>query len=162
MEFAAIKTPDQLTAFITKFGPLTNDKRQAAIDLIEEARRMRECMKDKRASPGRSLNLSSLLIRNPKTDELEISMTPRSLLDALWLQFQQSQASGAVFRTCPLCLGSFAAGGNTGRARKAQFCSPEHRKRYHSLARTDPSMRARHQAASVLKKRQPIRRGERK
>jgi hypothetical protein len=164
-EFAAIKTPDELTTFITKFGPLTDDKRQMAIDLIEEARRMQKCMKDKSASPSRSLNLSSLLVRDRKTGELEISMTPRSLLDALWLQFQQLQRSGAVFRICPLCQESFVAGGNSGRPGKAQFCSPEHRKRYHSLARSNPSMRSRRQSTSrppAPKKRRSTRRGKHK
>jgi hypothetical protein len=171
-EFAAIKTPDELTAFITKFGPLTHDKRQVAIDLLEEARRMRECVQDKRESPGKSLNLSTLLIRDRKTGELEVETTPRSLLDALWLQFQHELASGADFRICPLCKEPFAAGGETGRPRKAQFCSPEHRKRYNSLARSNPSMKARRQASRSTsrpaaprkrpKKRRPTRRGKHK
>jgi hypothetical protein len=167
-EFAAIKTPDELTAFITKFGPLTHNKRQVAIDLLDEAQRMRKCMQDKNESPTRNLSLNSLLLRDRKTGELELSITPRSLLDALWLQFQHELASGADFRICPLCKEPFAAGGETGRPRKAQFCSPEHRKRYNSLARSNPSMKARRRVSGstsrplALKKRRPTRRGKHK
>jgi hypothetical protein len=141
-KFAAAKTPSQLLTFVAEFGPLTNAKHQAVIELLDEAQQMRECMQADKAEPFfRNLDLKAHLIKDRKTGELETSITPSSLLDALWWQFQQSQLSGANFRQCPHCGSLFAAGGNSGRLRNAEFCSPEHRKRFNSLARSNPALR---------------------
>jgi hypothetical protein len=141
-EFAAAKTPGDLVRFITKYGPLTGKKRQSVFTQLDEAQTMRECMNGKR-TPLRSLDLWSVLLQNPKTGEAEVSFRPRSLIDALWVQYHHSQSSGAEFRTCPHCGTYFAVGGNSGRLRNAEFCSPEHRKRFNSLARSNPALRKR-------------------
>ena len=140
-EFAAAKTPGDLVRFITKYGPLTRKKRQSVFTQLDEAQTMRECMNGKR-TPLRSLDLWSVLLQNPKTGEAEVSFRPRSLIDALWVQYHHSQSSGAGFRTCPHCGTLFAVGGNSRRLRNAEFCSPEHRKRFNSLKRSDPALRA--------------------
>jgi hypothetical protein len=140
-DFAELKTPTDLLTFTAKYGPLKRDQ-DAIIFLLDEARQMRECMAGKKGEPY-SRTLTALLYKDRQTGELEIEVTPTSLLDALWLQFQQAQSSDAVFKTCPYCKKSFAAGGNSGRLRNAEFCSPEHRKRFNSLARSDPALRER-------------------
>jgi hypothetical protein len=140
-DFAELKTPVDLLNFITKYGPLSRDQ-NAIIFLLDEARQIRECMAGKKGEPY-SRTLTALLYKDRQTGELEIEVTPMSLLDALWLQFQHAQSSDAVFKTCPYCKKSFAAGGNSGRLRNAEFCSPEHRKRYNSLARSNPALRER-------------------
>jgi hypothetical protein len=143
-KFAAVKTPTELLDFVTKFGPLTNAKRQAVIELLDEAQQMRECMRADKAEPFyRHLDLKAHLIKDRKTGELDTSVTPSSLLDALWLQFQQSQSSGADFRECPFCHSLFSVGGNSGRLRNTEFCSSEHRKRFNSWARSNPALRER-------------------
>jgi hypothetical protein len=108
-DFAAVKTSADLVSFITKYGPLTREKRQIVLTLLDQAQTMHECMKGKRA-PLQSVSLSSLLYQNPKTGEAEVLLTPSSLLDALWLQYQHSQSSGATFRNCPHCGAHFAVG----------------------------------------------------
>jgi hypothetical protein len=138
-EFAKIKTPDELLNFTAKYGPLSKG-RNAIIFLLDEARQMRECMRGKKGEPY-SRTLTALLYKDRESGQLEISVTPTSLLDALWLQFQYSQSSDAVFKTCPYCKKPFAAGGNSGRLRNAEFCSPEHRKRFNSLARSNPALK---------------------
>jgi hypothetical protein len=140
-DFAELKTPTDLLSFTTKYGPLSRDQ-NAIIFLLDEARQMRECMVGKKGEPY-SRTLTALLYKDRQTGELEIEVTPMSLLDALWLQFQHAQSSDAVFKTCPYCKKSFAAGGNSGRLRNAEFCSPEHRKRFNSLARSDPALKER-------------------
>jgi hypothetical protein len=141
-KFAAVKTPTELLGFVTKFGPLTNAKRQVVIELLAEAQQMRECMRADKAEPFlRNLDLKARLIKDRKTGELDTSVTPSSLLDALWLQFQQSQSSGADFRECVRCGSLFSVGGNSGRLRFAKFCSDEHRKEFNSLARSNPTLR---------------------
>jgi hypothetical protein len=143
-KFAAVKTPTELVEFVAKFGLLTNAKHQAVIELLDEAQQMRECMRaDKAEAFSRHLDLKAHLIKDRKTGELDTSVTPSSLLDALWLQFQQSQSSGAVFRECPFCHSLFSVGGNSGRLRNTEFCSPEHRKRFNSWARSNPALRER-------------------
>jgi hypothetical protein len=140
-DFAGLKTPADLLNFVTQFGPLSRDQ-NAIIFLLDEAKQMRECMRADKAEPFfRNLDLKAHLIKDRKTGELETSITPSSLLDALWLQFQQSQLSGSDFRECPYCDSLFSVGGNSGRLRNAEFCSPEHRKRFNSLARSDPALR---------------------
>jgi len=140
-KFASLQTKGELLNFIAKFGPLTNEKHQAVLRLLYEAEQMRECTQDDRFLYNRDLNLTVSLSKKRKMGELETLMTPSSLLDALWLQFQHSKSSGAEFRTCPFCKEIFAAGGSSGRLRNAEFCSPEHRKRFNSLARSNPKMR---------------------
>src|SRR6516162_1348810 len=113
-EFAAAQTPGDLVRFITKYGPLTRKKRQNVFTQLDAAQTMRECMNGKR-TPLQSLDLWSVLFQNPKTGEAEVSFRPRSLIDALWVQYHHSQSSGAGFRTCPHCGTLFAVGGNSGR-----------------------------------------------
>jgi hypothetical protein len=139
-EFAAAKTPGDLVRFITKYGPLTRKKRQNVFTQLDQAQTMRECMNGKRTL--QSVSLSTLLYQDPTTGEAEVSVTPSSLIDALWLQYQHSQSSGAGLRKCPYCDTYFAVGGNSGRLRNAEFCSPEHRKRFNSLKRSNPALRA--------------------
>jgi hypothetical protein len=141
-EFAAVEYPTELLEFISKYGPLTKAKRQVIFTLLAEARQLRNCMGAKKgiAFLANIVGLEASLIRG-ETGTLEAYLVPSSLLDALWLQFHYSQSSGATFRNCPYCNVTFAAGGNSGRLRNAEFCSPEHRKRYNSLARSNPKMR---------------------
>jgi hypothetical protein len=145
--FANLKTKSELLGFFAKFGPLSNGplicgKHESVFELLWEAEQMRECIRaDTSEHFYRNLSLAVSLIKNRKTGELETVTEPRCLLDALWLQFQYSKSSGAEFRTCPRCQEIFPVGGNSGRLRTAEFCSPEHRKRYNSLARSNPKMR---------------------
>jgi hypothetical protein len=141
-EFANIKTPSQLLTFVATYGPLSFREHKNAFDvilLLDQAKQMHDCMHGKQEGVF-ARNLSA---KNPETGELEISVTPTSLLEALWLQLHCVQSSGAVPRTCPYCHDTFTAGGSSGRLRHAQFCSPECRTRFNSLARSDPKMRQR-------------------
>jgi hypothetical protein len=138
-EFANVNAPDGLLGFVTKYGPLYI-RRQDVLPLLKQARLMRQCMRGT-IEPYNIRNLSAALYRDRETDKFEISITPSCLLDALWLQFHNTESSGAVFRVCPYCKTPFAAGGDSGRLRNAEFCSPEHRKRFNSLKRSNPKMR---------------------
>jgi hypothetical protein len=153
-EFAKVKAAEDLLKFVVKYGPLTYEygaanliyyPQQVVLLLLDEAMQMRECMqggiRGGEAKPYSHI-LSARLYKT-KTGEMGIEMTPSSLLDALWLQFHDTESSGAVFRNCPYCKGPFAAGGNSGRRSIAEFCSEEHRKRFNSLARSDPKLRER-------------------
>jgi hypothetical protein len=143
-DFAAVKTPTDLVQFISKYGPLIKAKRQVIIDLLDEAQQLRECMQAKKQEPFyRHLDLKAHLIKDRKTGELEASITPSSLLDALWLQFQDAQANDAMFQRCLACNNLFATGGNSGRRPFAKFCSDEHRKHFNSLARSNAELRRR-------------------
>jgi hypothetical protein len=86
------------------------------------------------------VDLQASLIRN-ETGKLEAYLTPSSLLDALWLQFHNAQVNGADFPNCLFCNIPFPVGGNSRRRQFAKFCSDEHRKRFNSLARSNPKLR---------------------
>lgn len=138
-EFANVQTPDGLLAFVVRHGPLYLS-RQDVLPLLKQAKQMRQCMRGGTIGPyGR--HLSARLYKDQETCKLEISITPSCLLDALWLQFQYSQSSGADYRRCLACNNLFAVGGNSGRRQFAKFCSDEHRKRFNSLARSNPKLR---------------------
>jgi hypothetical protein len=140
-KFAAVKRPTELMEFVTEFGPLTNAKRQLVFELLYEARQMRECMQADTKLFSRDLDLKAHIWKDLKTGQLETHITPSSLLDALWLQLEQSQQSGADFRECLHCGHLFSVGGNSGRLRFAKFCSDEHRKEFNSWARSNPALR---------------------
>jgi len=142
-EFATVENQTQLLGFVSKYGPLTKAKRQVIFTLLVEAQQLRDCMRARKGvdSLANIVDLKASLIRDGKTGTLEAYLQPSSLLDALWLQLHYAQSSGATFRTCPYCHVDFAVGGKSGRLRNAEFCSPEHRKRFNSLARSDPKMR---------------------
>jgi hypothetical protein len=153
-EFAKVKTEEDLLKFVVKYGPLTYEygaanlyfePQQVVLLLLDEALQMRECMQGgKRGGETKPYShILSARLYKTKTGEMGIEMTPSSLLDALWLQFHDTESSGAVFRICPYCKGPFAAGGNSGRRSIAEFCSEEHRKRFNSLARSNPKLRGR-------------------
>jgi hypothetical protein len=141
-KFAAVKRPTELMEFVAEFGLLTNAKRQLVFELLYEARQMRECMQADTKLFSRDLDLKAHISKDLKTGQLETHITPSSLLDALWLQLEQSQQSGAEFRKCLHCSRLFSVGGNSGRLRFAKFCSDEHRKEFNSRARSNPALRA--------------------
>ena len=144
-DFAAVETTTDLRNFIGKYGSLTKTKRQLAFPLVAEARQLRNAMRARKGVTflANIVDLSASLINDGKTGELEAYLVPSSLLDALWLQFQQSTASGAVFRNCLACNNQFAVGGNSGRRPFAKFCTDECRMRFNSLARSDTKLRER-------------------
>jgi hypothetical protein len=140
-KFAAVKRPTELMEFVSNFGLLTNAKRQLVFELLCEARQMRECMQADTKVFSRDLELKAHIWKDPKTGQLETHITPSSLLDALWVQLEQSQQSGAEFRKCLHCSRLFSVGGNSGRLRLAKFCSDEHRKEFNSWARSNQALR---------------------
>ena len=150
-EFAKVKTPDGLLEFVTRYGQLYLTataarpavyQRQDVLPLLKEARQMRECMRGG-TTEAYIRHLSAVLYKDRETGKFKISINTSCLLDALWLQFQHSQASGAEFLTCLACNNPFAVGGDSGRRPFAKFCSDEERMHFNSLARSNPKMRER-------------------
>jgi hypothetical protein len=80
--------------------------------------------------------LDAWLVGNPNNRALRLRVSPRSLLDALWLQLGQKLSDGGVIRQCEQCGGWFEAGPGSGRRSDAKFCSDEHRVIFNSRRRS--------------------------
>jgi hypothetical protein len=141
-DFASIKTPEELLAFVTQYGPLTfagtaHDAGDVVDELLDQAKRM-----EKRFKPKARVELDGPLadvkawISTDKKGKVSIKMLPSTLLDALWLQLGQSLSGGAKMRECRHCKHWFPVGGDSGRRLVAEFCSEEHKKRFFSLERS--------------------------
>ncbi|MCZ6608566.1 MAG: hypothetical protein O7A66_01020, partial [Alphaproteobacteria bacterium] len=55
----------------------------------------------------------------------QFSITPRSLEDALWLQFKIAVSDNTQLQQCTECPTWFAYGTGTGRRKSALYCSPK-------------------------------------
>jgi hypothetical protein len=76
------------------------------------------------------------LTLDPDAKTPRLRVTPRCLLDALWVQLGQALSGGGAFRQCQHCGQLFEAGGATGLRADAKFCSKEHKIAFHSLKRS--------------------------
>ena len=109
---------------------------------------MRELLKRSAEAPKSFLELVGVegvlltkldvrLVGDPGLNSLRFSLSPRSLLDALWLQLAQKLSAGGVIRQCQHCGGWFEAGPGSGRRFDAKFCSDDHRVVFNSRRRSN-------------------------
>jgi hypothetical protein len=75
-------------------------------------------------------------ILRPSGDQMlpRIALRPKTLMDAIWLQFAQSLSGGKSLRTCRQCSTWFEVGAG-GRRTIAEFCSPTCRQSFHNSRR---------------------------
>jgi len=138
-QFANVRTPEELLAFITEYGPLTygrfgRGKGDEISPLLDEAKSMKACFKSRgRHSLMRADLTASLSI---KKGTVSVDISPVRLLDALWLQVGQAVSGGCEWRKCLHCGDLFPVGGNSGRRLVAKFCTDEHRIKFNSLERS--------------------------
>ena len=64
-----------------------------------------------------------------------LALQPRSLYDAILLQFSQALVSGQNVNQCRFCGCWFEVGGRTGRRSDAKYCCPEHKDAFHNRAK---------------------------
>ena len=142
-----------LLEFVKKYGPLTilgyKASGEPVDNLLEHANAMRQWQGylagDKsrlierigQEQSGISLrDVPARLTLDRATKKPRLEFTPRSLLDALWMQFGESASGNATFHQCLYCGKHFLAGTGTDRRADAKFCSPEHKRTFHSLNRS--------------------------
>jgi hypothetical protein len=138
-DFAGIKTPEELLAFVAEHGPLTHrfiggGKGEVVPALLHQAKMMRTTFKDR----ARKLPIA-IPVTNVKAllgPDNSIKYCPATLLDGLWLQFAQTLSEGAEMRECRHCRKPFPVGGKSGKRLVAEFCSDEHRVQFNSLKRS--------------------------
>jgi hypothetical protein len=124
--FSRIKTPEELLAFVEKYGSLTHGGKGDVVEkLLNEARDMRSRVHKHLAK----LNVSVDSFGN----EVRLTVRPTCLLDAIWLQYAQA---GARSRVCRQCDERFLVGAAAGRRSDAEYCSPECRVKFNSLKRS--------------------------
>jgi hypothetical protein len=136
--FAGIKTPEELLAFVTEHGPLTQRiagwEGDVVPKLLDQAEMMRADFKNRARKLPITIPLTD--VKASLGADNSIKYNPATLLDALWLQFAQALSGGAVMRVCLYCRDPFAVGGKSGKRIVAKFCSNEHRIEFNSLKRS--------------------------
>jgi hypothetical protein len=139
-EFAKVRTPEELLAFVTKYGRLTTGRRGDEIPpLLDQAKMMQGCLAKPRKEIRPTIpmtNLKAWLATNKANGTVSVKVGPTRLLDALWLQLGHSLAGGAQWRECEGCGVWFPVGGNSGKRLVAKFHSEECRIAFNSLERT--------------------------
>ena len=123
------KTEEGVLKFVQAFGPLTQDGLRKAGDHVPR-------IADEASAMGRSGGRSPIkLVAAIVTDfsGIRLKVSPSCLLDALWLQFAQSNTRS---RECLQCHSPFMVGVAAGRRADAKFCSDECRISFNSLKRS--------------------------
>jgi hypothetical protein len=131
--FANVRSYDQLLAFITEYGPLTN--KNEIEKLLDAAKEMRAWLSREKSPLWSVAELKASLVRDRASGMAVISFSPTTLLDALWLQLAQALSGGTQFRRCEQCNIPFPVGGK-GRRLVARFCSAKCRIDFNSLKRS--------------------------
>jgi hypothetical protein len=132
--FANVRSYDQLLAFITEYGSLTN--KNEIEKLLDAAKEIRAWLSREKSPLWSVADLKASLIRDRTSGTAVISFSPTTLLDALWLQLAQALSGGAQFRQCEKCKIPFPVGGKSGRRLVARFCSDKCRIEFNSLKRS--------------------------
>jgi len=152
----SVKDAESALAFVRNYGPLTEEglNRQQGDHLVTilahaEAMRwltkflMRAAMpkiKGRRIKPkDRRLAFTTVgisLVPEPTTNRLRLHLAPHTLLEGLWLQAARYVSGDHPMRSCMHCGELFSVGAGTTRRLDAQFCTEEHKIRFHSLKRS--------------------------
>jgi hypothetical protein len=115
--------------FVEKFGPLTvnglRGKGEIVLDVMDQAKAM--------VRYG-TRGLDKLTVSIVADDGgMHLKVQPTCLLDALWLQFAQTNTRS---RVCRQCHEPFPIGPAVKRRKDAKFCSEECRIKFNSLERS--------------------------
>jgi hypothetical protein len=143
IKFADVRTPADLLAFVTQYGPLTQ-RRTGGWEcdivpfMLREAERFRSQFKERKAKLNNPI--SDIDCKAWLSADLTVNYGPATLLDALWLQFAQSLSEGTQLKNCRLCGTSFPVGGQSGkRLNVTKFCCVECQVKFNSLKRSSKS-----------------------
>jgi hypothetical protein len=131
------KSENGVLEFVNNFGPLTHDglrkDGEVVQGIIDAAKEMSGVLHGRIiATPLNPLNVS--IITDDKR-RMRLKVSPRCLLDALWLQLAQASASASL-RECWNCSEPFVAGPKGNRRGDAKFCSDKCRIEFNSLQRS--------------------------
>jgi len=125
--------------FVTNYGPLTNNGLRKGSEVVQKiidaAKEMEDVLRGRMfAMPLSPLNVS--VVSDDRRTRLKVS--PKCLLDALWLALAQVKSSGVRFRECEngKCRKLFVAGVSGNRRRDAKFCCDKCRIEFNSLQRS--------------------------
>jgi hypothetical protein len=125
--------------FIKNYGPLTRDGLRKGGEVVQEiidaAKEMSDVLRSHKVIwPLNPLNVT--FVSDEERAHLKVS--PKCLLDALWLQLAQAKSKGVKFRECgnEKCRKLFIAGVKGNRRGDAKFCSDKCRIEFNSLQRS--------------------------
>lgn len=138
-EFAEIKqTARGVLAFVNKYGRLKGFGNYDPVpEILQAAQDMKLLLRknNSRAVKVQNIRFNSTLDFDAQ-GKPSLILSPKTLLDGLWLQLGESLADGRTSSAmCLQCQTRFLAGPGTGRRLDAKFCSDEHRVLYNSRNR---------------------------
>lgn len=143
-----------LLDFVEKFGPLTSagfktNAGDPVPQILEHASAMREFLANSSGDRIRrveriaiqqgGVTLTGMTVKfslDMETRFPSLWISPRSLLDALWLQLWQALSGSVAMQKCLHCSQWFETGPGTGRRAGAKFCSDKHKIIFHSMQRS--------------------------
>jgi hypothetical protein len=141
--FASVRTAEEALHFVCNYGLLTQSDHGDDVPLVlEHATRFRSWLdanqRPRIGKEGRNFGRVDANLTADPSGALRLSLVPRSLLGALWLQLAHILSEGVKISTCRHCGTWFEAGksGGQGLRRDAKFCSFAHKQLYHSLKRS--------------------------
>ncbi|HEX9472481.1 MAG TPA: hypothetical protein VF957_23395 [Bradyrhizobium sp.] len=159
--FSAVKTVPQAIDFASQYGPLTRLGRGGAPgedlrEILEQASQMRFVLLHANdhqmlamlfKDGGVKLNACGALIEAlPHGHGMRVKLSPRSLVDALWLQLALAGDRMDQKKECPHCGTIFGVGPGSGRRLDSKFCSDGCRTAHNSRKRPVNQGRARRRA----------------
>jgi hypothetical protein len=82
------------------------------------------------------IEIGQVYVESDPEEGLRLKITPKTLMQGLWVQLARKLSSKTIIRTCRYCGSTFEAGAGSKRRADATFCSREHSIRFHSLNRS--------------------------
>lgn len=140
--FARIGKSNDVLDFIEKFGPLTDAGEAGgtgedvsmviewATEMESQLRKFRSDRSNANLIPVTNLKL---LLRSDQHGA-HLTITPSTIIDAMWLQFGQEVTGGGKILRCMYCSNIFRVGPKHGR-KTSLYCCDEHREESNSEKR---------------------------
>ncbi len=145
LRFAGIKdTPAAIIEFASLYGlPGMSDLREQ-ISVIKNARRAMQHLIERKTNfpkkspldfPEMPLAHTDVVMRTDKDGNASLYLRPRSLLDAMMVQYAKSLLTGGDFVSCQYCDAPLAIQGRGRKRRDTKFCDANCKAAWHYYGR---------------------------
>lgn len=139
-EFMNVESPQQLLNFVEKYGLLHQNGFFTDAGLTS-AKNMK-MVKKNRHGYGIPLGPTEIILKFDAKGNPRLEIIPRSLEQALWLQYGETISNNQNPKECQLCGKIFMTGSRKTSRRDSKFCCPEHRQKYNNDMRKSPVKKA--------------------
>lgn len=134
-EFANVRIETDLLKFMNKYGPVTKAEKfgyEAVSEILKSAEELRSAAKKSKAKMLVSLkNVHCELVFDSGGGPL-LRVEPKTLLQALWLQYGEAISNSQSANECRLCGKVFITGNRSTARRDSKFCCTDHRRKFNN------------------------------